>query len=1011
MKNKLVVAVLLLLVLAFGCWLTLRPEPVKDPYKSLKFEKGKPFKAAFPAQLQSQIPELKVKGDPNLKLNYTSLKIRTYLEDGYARTRYELFVTNPHEKTLEADFELVLNEGQALTAFAMEVNGELRPAVAVEKKQARVAYEATVRKGIDPGLLEHAAGNIFRMRVFPLLNNTPKKIVYEVSGVCAQDASHAYFALPLIGKYDIQNFNFKAISYKKGKPIILKNISFKRRKPNLQVRIKRALPQQTQFHANVIANYTYFSSNIALPLKYARKHAPKSLTVCWDVSASRAQPTERKQDLDLLQAYIQRIPKGRLELICFAHQVIKKEYFDIQNGRVKGLAKILTNMAYDGGSALSCLSFGQMRGQEVLLFSDGLQTLGAFDFKRGSAPIYPVVNSAKADLNLLSNLAEQTSGAVIDLHQLTITSALQQLARRYLRFLGFKESPEGLAYYQQPLDRASQRLLLNVRLPKSCKKLTAQFGLDQQHILATEVFNLKALKVNPNKRTEFKRWALSKLLYLEKSPEKNQKAILALGVKHKLVTSATSLLVLDAVEDYLEYRIIPPPSLQKAYFAALAKEKKQKHADLKTAHLKQLRKDWKAYQIWYWKDPKKRKKQKIEPERRVEQNFSIASPPLEDAAPPPPPSLDESSAQITQETTNGSLANETVQLNLSAIAPGATTYSWTSSSVTSAVDLSSGFGSFHTTVTNFNGNATGSAPQATIAIAPWNPRVPYLKILRSSAQSNVYQRYLQLKDKYAAQPSFFIDVAEFFSARHDNKTALRVLTNLAEMELKDAALLRVVAQKMLELKSPQLALEVLKEVLTLRPEEPQSYRDYALALAQVGNYDKAVRYLWKLVEQPFEGRFSGIHLIALNEINHLLVKHPKEIEAKYIPAYFKANLPVDIRVVLNWDADNTDVDLWITEPNQEKCMYSYKNTTNGGRISNDFTQGYGPEEYLIRKAPKGSYRIQAHYFGNHRPTLSGKAILTVQFFQYYGTPYEVRRVITRRLGEVDEEIDLATFEF
>jgi uncharacterized protein YfaP (DUF2135 family) len=119
---------------------------------------------------------------------------------------------------------------------------------------------------------------------------------------------------------------------------------------------------------------------------------------------------------------------------------------------------------------------------------------------------------------------------------------------------------------------------------------------------------------------------------------------------------------------------------------------------------------------------------------------------------------------------------------------------------------------------------------------------------------------------------------------------------------------------------------------------------------------------------------------------------------------------MDIRVVLNWDADNTDVDLWVTEPNDEKCMYSYKLTSNGGRISNDFTQGYGPEEYLIRKAPKGTYRIQAHYYGNHRPTLSGKAILTVQLFKNYGTPYEVKSEFTRRLQVVDEELDLATFE-
>ena len=137
----------------------------------------------------------------------------------------------------------------------------------------------------------------------------------------------------------------------------------------------------------------------------------------------------------------------------------------------------------------------------------------------------------------------------------------------------------------------------------------------------------------------------------------------------------------------------------------------------------------------------------------------------------------------------------------------------------------------------------------------------------------------------------------------------------------------------------------------------------------------------------------------------------KEIDAKAIPSYFIVNLPVNIRVVLNWDADDTDIDLWVSEPDGEKCMYSYQNTRNGGRISNDFTQGYGPEEYLIRKAPKGTYFVQTHYYGNHRPILSGKAILTVQIFQNYGTPYEVRKVVTRRLGKVDEEIDLATFEF
>ena len=79
-------------------------------------------------------------------------------------------------------------------------------------------------------------------------------------------------------------------------------------------------------------------------------------------------------------AYLRRITSGRIELRCFAHQVLEKNYFDIKNGQAKGLKAYLEGLAYDGGSALSCLEFGKMSGEEVLLFTDGLQSLGTFHF-------------------------------------------------------------------------------------------------------------------------------------------------------------------------------------------------------------------------------------------------------------------------------------------------------------------------------------------------------------------------------------------------------------------------------------------------------------------------------------------------------------------------------------------------------------------------------------------------------------------------------------------------------
>ena len=117
---------------------------------------------------------------------------------------------------------------------------------------------------------------------------------------------------------------------------------------------------------------------------------------------------------------------------------------------------------------------------------------------------------------------------------------------------------------------------------------------------------------------------------------------------------------------------------------------------------------------------------------------------------------------------------------------------------------------------------------------------------------------------------------------------------------------------------------------------------------------------------------------------------------------------MDLRVVLSWDADLTDVDLWVIESTGEKCFYNNSLTAIGGRISDDFTGGYGPEEYLVRRAPRGEYRIQANYFGSGQQNLVGPATVLATIFTNYGRPEEVCRVETLRVTEVKEVLDVAT---
>jgi hypothetical protein len=1003
MKNKFFGILLLMSVLIVGVWLTILPQrkQEKDPYRALISDRNTTPVLAKKKHSPSQIPTLQIKGPEKEQVRLTSLQMTTYLENGFARTRYDLVFENSHDRILEAEFEFPLQPNQTITRFELEVNGELRPAVAVEKQQARIAYEATVRRGVDPGLLEKVEGNIFKMRVFPLLPKAPKRIRIEVCSILEQNATTAYFRLPLKTDQALALFKFKAIEYRNGQPYVLEQIQSRHKPLNEHVLLQQKLNGQSGLKIDQVGAYQYLNTNLSLPRKYARKKAPQCLTVCWDVSSSRS-AADLKEEFRLLENYLKWIKNGKLELIFFAHQVLDRQRLKIVNGEVKGLLALFKKLQYDGASSLSSLSFGQFAGDEILLFTDGLQTLGSLDNKLGKVPIFPINSSELADGGLLRHLALQSNGTFLDLRSQSTAQALQLLKRTYLKFLGFKEQPKGLECYQTNLDPSNERLMLSIKAPKEIKYLTAQFGLDPIHVLAEDKMDLKSFKFSKSGRTQYKRWALAKLETLEEQPVVHKKQICTLSLKHQLVSSASSLLVLDSLADYLEFRIVPPLSMRKAYFKALSKVQIDE-VKAEKQHLKRIKKEWKDYQSWYWKKPKKQ-------QRKEEANFTVGSVEvtgdLQETAPPQP--VQEEVEQVAQEGNT----------QLSLTTNGATTYNWSVSSASTVQGYDAwaapNVGTFSTLV---SANATSvvvgaaTAPSATISVAGWNPKVPYLKSLRSVPLEHAYERYLNLKVKYAVQPSFYIDVCDFFIQKKAPKIAVRVLSNLAEMQLKDPALLRVLAQKLVQLKSYKMAIGILKSVIDLRPEEPQSYRDYGLALAQMGKHNEAVRQLYKVVQKSYDGRFEGIHLIALNEINHLIAQHPKEIDTKGIPDYFLVQLPMDIRIVLNWDADNTDVDLWVTEPNQEKCMYSYKLTSNGGRISNDFTQGYGPEEYLIRNAPKGTYRIQAHYFGNHRPTLSGKAILTVQFYQYYGTPYEVKREVTRRLSVVDEELDLATFEF
>jgi Ca-activated chloride channel family protein len=271
---------------------------------------------------------------------------------------------------------------------------------------------------------------------------------------------------------------------------------------------------------------------------------------------------------------------------------------------------------------------------------------------------------------------------------------------------------------------------------------------------------------------------------------------------------------------------------------------------------------------------------------------------------------------------------------------------------------------------------------------------------------------LRQRETYGTSPAFFLDCADFFLKNQNEAMGIQVLSNIAEMELESAPLLRILASRLKQLGKLDLSVLVFEEVLKMRAEEPQSWRDLGLVLAlraskapsasAQADYQRSIKLLNHVVLNTWD-RFSEIELLTLMELNTIIPKAKAAgVSEIRVDSRLIEPLTVDMRIVMTWDADLTDMDLHVVEPSGEEAYYSHNRTTIGGLVSRDFTQGYGPEEYLVKKAMPGVYAIKTKFYGSRAAELIGAVTLHVDIYTHYGTPREKKQSLTLRLTERKE---------
>ena len=962
-----------------------------------------------------------------------SATITTEVTGRLAVTTFDLVFYNPNGRVLEGTFEFPLLEGQSVVRFALDVNGRLREAVPVEKDRARVVFEEIERRGADPGLLEQTAGNNYRARVYPIPAHGSRRVVIAYQEDLARAGADPVYRLALDFEHPLQHFRLAATVFtgdggpaearttlplelphwRDGKFLEIERNDFSAR-GLLELKLPAAVHPRVLTERRGGEEYFYAEVPVTAGAPVARP-APRVVGLLWDASGSGA-ARDHTREFALLDAWFGSVRDVDVRLVELRDHAAKPARFTVRGGDWSALKRALTDMVYDGATSLDGLA-DDPAVDEWLLFSDGLINYGVTPAGATlpfHGPVHAIVASPRADPAWLRGIAARQHGEYVNLLEIDPARAASVLRTESLRVLGIDHDPQAAAQvFPEPgAPVTSGTLVVTGLLRRADATLRLRLGHNPGDAREIEI----PVQSGDGASTLAARaWATAKIAWLASNPAANREDIRRTSRDFGIVTADTSLLVLETVADYLRYDITPPEDLLPEWTA----RRQEAAASVKSAHDEHLETVVRLFneRIAWWegkitKKPAPPVRPDVVPEpvrddiyggaveRARAATGTVGGEPASAAA---DRTVQLSAFEVQAERTEGYAAANTLAGSRvsAAAAPMA--------SAMVAYDASGpigGGGSVAEAKAGTGGGASDATEAGAITLQRWEPQAGYLDRLRRAEPGQRYAVYLEERVDHARQPGFLLDAAEFFFDQKDNELALRVLSNLAELELDDPALLRVLAHRLDQAGRPELAAPIFARVLELRPEEPQSYRDLALVCAEQKQYQRAVDLLWQVVEKPWDGRFPEIETLALTDLNAIAATCGQPLDLSRVDPRLRRNLPVGLRAVLTWDADNCDIDLWVADPSGETAKYDNPLTRQGGRMSRDFTQGYGPEEFILRRPAAGTYQVRINYYGDRRQTALGPVTVQVRLITDFGLPTQKEKRITVRLVDPKETIDI-----
>ena len=915
-------------------------------------------------------------------LRVDELLVTATLAGRTADLSVEMVIASDSVEPFEGKLALVLPLDAVVTGFALNVGNRMIPAQLLDNPKARNLYEDHVRAGIDPGLGEISADNLFTTRVFPISRSGPRRIRIDIAAPVDPERGLVWplsidaklgqvtVAVTARGHATAPTVRFA------GEDVPLTSDGSVWRggrttKGALRegLAISGAVPVGAMSVTQHSGGERFFAiSGEVIDVPVNRK--PGRLRVYWDRSLSHGRG-DPKLEADVLVQLAERQVPGTIDLITFASD--RPTIVPVADAGA--LKRSLAGVTYLGGTSLARLDGLRLApATRCVLVSDGQVTIDRDAPFLPDCPLSVLAASPGADGPRLGRLAEVSGGSVVRVVDGRVEEAAQAIARGGTGIISVRdEDGRRLTYRSLPVSHGRWQIVGPLPLTGGVQVRTRD-GIERSYSPATDAVPLNAAGAL---------WAAQEVQRLDDDPSRHD-AMVSFARRYSVAGPAMSLLVLEEPDQYVEAKLAPPDAFAPDWMARYRAAKQafdEAALDDRRERFDFVLSEWNDRKSWWSKT--------FTPDRLVKKSRAEADVPVVAApayAPPPmvarpsPPAI--MTPPAPAEAVSADAAQSIVVTSSRSQTPPAPT----------------------------------TAPQNIVSdiqleLTDLTTKRPYIDALRAASPSARAEELKRQEAEYGTVPSFYLDTADWFRANGDTVTADLLLLSSLELPLSDDETRQIVAFRLERDGNWDRSVELAEGLAAANAEfRPQPTRDLALALAARGrasgpagraDLERAFKLLVGVALNPASEDFDGFEVIALMEAN-ALIPDIKAADGRWeLDPRLVALLDTAVRIVIEWTADDADIDLWVTEPNGERVYYGDKLSSAGGLISNDMTDGYGPEEYVIHRAPIGRYPVRVNGYDADRINPNGPGHVLIRLFRNFARTSEQARLVDLDLAFQD----------